>query len=71
MLGPPHAEVRGEEALLRADVQAQHFLRSPKGRIFTLWGTYRSQLVRGDGVWRIVRHELVTRATRSSDPYRA
>lgn len=71
MLGPPHAELRGDEALLRADVQAQHFQRSPKGRIFTLWGTYRSQLVRTDDAWRIKRHELVTRATRSSDAYRA
>lgn len=71
MLGPPYAEIRGEEALLRADVQAQHFLRSPKGRIFTLWATYRSQLVRSNDAWLIARHELVTRATRSSDAYRA
>ena len=70
LLGPPQAELRGDEALLRADVQAQHFQRSPKGRIFTLWGTYRSQLVRVNDAWRIKRHELVTRATRSSDAYR-
>lgn len=70
MLGPSTVELRGDEATLRTDVQAQHFLRTPEGRIFTLWATYRSRLVKLDGVWKIRRHELVTRASRTSDAYR-
>jgi hypothetical protein len=70
MLGPPQLELNGASAEMRTDLQAQHFLHEPKGRIFTLWGTYRSSLVRSDGLWKMKRHELVTRATRSSDPYR-
>lgn len=71
MLGPPRVELTGGTAEMRTDLQAQHFLREPKGRIFTLWGTYHTSLVRTDRVWKMKRHELVTRATRSSDPYRA
>ena len=70
LLGPPQVELNGDAAQMRTDLQAQHFFREPKGRIFTLWGTYRTQLVRTDRVWKIKRHELVTRATRTSDPYR-
>ncbi len=71
MLGPPLVEMSGGSAEMRTDLQAQHFLSEPKGRIFTLWGTYRTSLVRIDREWRIKRHELLTRATRSSDAYRA
>jgi hypothetical protein len=71
LLGPPRVELNGGTAEMRTDLQAQHFLREPKGRIFTLWGTYLTSLVRNEGVWKMNRHELVTRATRSSDPYRA
>jgi hypothetical protein len=70
MLGPPQVELNADRAEMRTDLQAQHFLHEPKGRIFTLWGTYRTSLVRTDPAWKIVRHELVTRATRSSDAYR-
>jgi len=67
LLGPPLVSPRGEEAELRTELQAQHFFREPRGRILTLWGTYRTSLVREGGVWRIRRHELETRATRISD----
>jgi 3-phenylpropionate/cinnamic acid dioxygenase small subunit len=71
MLGPPQAQLAGELASLRTDLQAQHFLREPRGRIFTLWGTYRSDLERDSGTWRIRRHELVVRATRMSDAFKS
>ncbi len=71
MLGPPRVELDGDTAQMRTDLQAQHFLREPAGRIFTLWGTYLTSLVRDGNGWKMKRHELVTRATRSSDPYRA
>ena len=56
---------------VRADLQAQHFLRGPQGRIFTLWGTYRTQLAPVDGAWRMTRHELDVRATRTSDAFKS
>jgi len=71
MLGPPHVELHGEHAELRCDVQAHHFYREPAGRLMTLWGTYRSSLVRADGAWKIRRHRLDVRGTRVSDPYRS
>jgi 3-phenylpropionate/cinnamic acid dioxygenase small subunit len=71
LLGPPHVDLRGARAELRCDLQAQHFFREPAGRLMTLWGTYRSSLVRHGGGWKIQRHQLTVRGTRISDPYRA
>jgi 3-phenylpropionate/cinnamic acid dioxygenase small subunit len=68
LLGPAQIHVVGDRAELRTDLQAQHFFREPRGRILTLWGTYRSSLVKNDGVWRIRRHELSTRATETRNP---
>ena len=67
LLGPQLAEIRGDSAELRTDLQATHLLREPKGAIFTLFGTYRSRAVRKDGTWRLARHELVVRATAQSE----
>ncbi len=67
LLGPPVVALRGDEADLRADLQAQHFYREPRGRIFTVWGTYRCGLMREGGVWRIHRHRLEVKSTRTSD----
>jgi 3-phenylpropionate/cinnamic acid dioxygenase small subunit len=67
MLGPPRIELRGDDrAELRTDLQAQHFLREPRGQIFSLWGTYRTSLARAEGRWAIVRHELQVRSVRTS-----
>ena len=66
MLGPPLVDLRGDQAELRTDLQAQHFLREPRGEIFTLWGTYRSSLVRLNGAWKIRRHELVVRSVKGA-----
>lgn len=71
LLGPPQVSLSGDSAELRTDLQAQHFFRAPAGRILTLWGTYRSSLVRSGDGWRMRRHELVTRATRTSDAFQA
>jgi 3-phenylpropionate/cinnamic acid dioxygenase small subunit len=67
LLGPAQVTADGDTATLRADLQAQHFFREPTGRIFTLWGTYRSGLARRGGVWRIAHHTLDVRGTRVSD----
>jgi hypothetical protein len=71
LLGPASVSLAGDGATLRADVQAQHFFIEPAGRILTLWGTYRSELVRDADAWRIRRHQLDTRSTRVSDAYRS
>lgn len=63
MLAPQLAEVDGEVAETRNDVQALHQLKSPEGGLFTLWATYRTRMQKFDGEWKIVRHELVPRAT--------
>lgn len=70
MLGPPRVVLSGSQAELRTELAAQHFYLEPKGRIFSLWGTYRSTLVRLPERWCIRRHALDTRATRTDDAYR-
>ena len=64
MLGPQLASVDGDSAHCRTDVQALHYLKEPEGSILTLWATYKSDMRRIDGRWRIVRHELVSRGTK-------
>ncbi len=64
MLGPQLATVDGDSAQCRTDVQALHYLKEPEGGILTLWATYKSDMRRIEGRWRIVRHELVSRGTK-------
>jgi hypothetical protein len=67
MLGPQLAEIDGDTADARTDLQAIHVMVEPRGEIFTLWGTYLTQLTRDQatGAWMISRHELVVRATQN------
>jgi 3-phenylpropionate/cinnamic acid dioxygenase small subunit len=64
MLGPQLATIDGDTAECRTDVQALHFLREPEGATLTLWATYKTRMARIEGVWKIVRHELIARGTR-------
>jgi uncharacterized protein (TIGR02246 family) len=65
MLGPQLAAIDGDSADTRNDVQAMHELKDGDGALFTLWATYRTRMRKRDGQWKIVRHELVPRATSS------
>ncbi len=64
MLGPQFASIDGDRAHCRTDVQALHYLKDQPDTTLTLWATYKSDMQRLDGVWKIVRHELVSRGTR-------
>lgn len=64
MLGPQLATIDGDKAHCRTDVQALHCLKEPPGDVFTLWATYLTDMARIDGVWKIIRHELVMRTTK-------
>ena len=61
LLGSQLADVHGDEASTRTDVQATHFREGEPPAI--LWATYLSRMRRIDGHWRICRHELVVRGT--------
>jgi uncharacterized protein (TIGR02246 family) len=58
LLSLQHATIDGDRAHARTDVQATHFLRSPRGAIMTIWATYESDFARLDGHWRITRHRF-------------
>lgn len=64
MLGPQLATVDGDTAHARTDVQALHYLKDRKDTTLTLWATYKSDLRRIAGEWKITRHELVRRGMR-------
>lgn len=66
MLSPVYAEVDGNRADCRTDVQALHYLAGAEDDIVTLWATYRTVMRRDGDAWRIVRHELVRRGLRRS-----
>jgi 3-phenylpropionate/cinnamic acid dioxygenase small subunit len=58
MLGPVLAEIDGDRARARTDLQAIHCHLPPRTGLFTLWGTYHTELARTQDGWRIVRHTL-------------
>lgn len=62
MLGPVLAEVDGDTALTRTDVQAVHFPVEGGAR-FILWATYETRMRREADSWKICRHELIVRGT--------
>ena len=68
MLGPQLATIEGDVANCRTDVQAFHCLKEPEGGTLILWATYKSDMARIDGQWRITRHELVSRHTKVETP---
>lgn len=61
MLGPMLATIDGDTAKTRSDVQATHYPKGDKETTITLWATYKTDMRRVDGEWKISRHELVTR----------
>lgn len=58
MLGPVLAEIDGDHARARTDLQAIHVHLPPKTGLFTVWGTYHTEMSRSPGGWQIVRHRL-------------
>ena len=62
MLGPQFAEIDGDTAKTRTDLQARHWME-PDGQVFTLWGSYVTQMKRSADGWRITRHGLDVRGT--------
>ena len=64
MLGPVYAEVTGDYADVRTDVQALHYMANDPDTTLTLWATYVTEMKRIDGAWKISRHELIRRGTR-------
>lgn len=66
MLGPPLVELDGDRARARTDLRAIHLSREAGGGIFTVFGTYRTDMVKGDGGWKIARHELKVRTVQNS-----
>ena len=65
MLGPQLATIDGDKATTRTDLQALHNLKDQPGKMFILWATYVSDMIRIDGDWKIKRHELVVRGSRT------
>jgi ketosteroid isomerase-like protein len=64
MLGPQLASIKGDNATTRTDVRALHCLKDEPGKTFTLWATYRSELIKVHGQWKIQKHELIPRFSR-------
>lgn len=65
MLGPQLASIKGDNATTRTDVRALHCLKDEPGKTFTLWATYRSEMIKVDGQWKIQKHELIPRFSRA------
>ena len=60
------AKVEGDKAYTRTDVQALHFFPGDSETTLTLWGTYKTDMARVNGEWKISRHELIARGVKKS-----
>lgn len=67
MLGPQLAHIDGESATTRTDVTALHVLDQGPAKTFTLWATYRSEMIKVQGQWKIQKHELIPRFSRQQE----
>jgi hypothetical protein len=65
MWGSMLATIDGDTAATRTDLQALHNLKDQPGKMFILWGTYKSNMVRINGEWKISRHEFFHRASQT------
>ena len=65
MLGPQMVTIQGDTASTRTDVQALHYLKDKPSETLTLWAVYLTNYRRIDEEWKITRHELVKRGTRT------
>lgn len=67
MLGPQYAVINGDNATTRSDVQALHYLLdTAEGETFTLWATYNTDMRRINGEWKIQRHSITARGTKTA-----
>jgi hypothetical protein len=57
--------IQGDTASTRTDVQALHYLKDKPGETLTLLAVYLTNYRRIDEEWKITRHELVKRGTRT------
>jgi hypothetical protein len=65
MLGPPLIRIDGDTAHCRTDLQAVHYLKDAPDTTLTLWATYETDMRRIEGAWKITRHEVVRRGSRT------
>ena len=66
MLSPTFAEFKEDKAYTRTDVQALHFFPGDAETTLIFWGTYKTDMTRVNGEWKISRHELVARGIKKS-----
>ena len=66
MLSPTFAKVEEDTAYTRTDVQALHFFPGDAETTLIFWGTYKTDMARINGEWKISRHELVARGIKKS-----
>ena len=66
MLSPTFAKIEGDKAYTRTDVQALHFFPGDSETTLILWGTYKTDMTRANGEWKISRHELVARGIKKA-----
>ena len=65
LLGPQIINIAGDLAFTRTDVQALHYIKDRPTETLTLWAVYLTNYRRIKGDWKIIRHELVRRGTRT------
>ena len=61
LFSPMIATVDGDYAKTISNLQALHYPKGDPDTTVTLWASYKTDMRRVDGVWKICRHELIRR----------
>ena len=61
LFSPMIATVDGDYAKTVSNLQALHYPKGDPDTTVTLWASYKTDMRRVDGVWKICRHELIRR----------
>lgn len=67
LFSPMLAEVEGDYAKTQSHLQALHYPKGDPEMTVTLWATYKTDMKKIEGEWKICRHELVRRGFKTAE----
>ena len=68
LFSPMIATIEGDYAKTISNLQALHYPKGDLKTTVTLWASYKTDMRRIDGAWKICRHELVRRGFEVNSP---
>ena len=65
LIGSPLVSISRPSAHGRTSLQGLHYLNEPEGSVLILWGTYETDFEQIGDEWKIKKHELLVKGTKT------